>query len=171
MKKKTIAVVIILVILVFLTFLLLQPFQSPPDSVKRPRVQKPLTIEGNVQIYPTGQEAAPPILVYVAIADDPYERSRGLMYRHSLPDTVGMFFIYERQEILNFWMKNTSISLDIIFLDRDYRVVSIAEHTHPYSEDMIPSSHPARFALEVNAGFADKHGIKPGDHLILNRYP
>ncbi|MBU2650604.1 MAG: DUF192 domain-containing protein [Bacteroidetes bacterium] len=171
MKKKTIAVVIILVILVFLIFILFQPFQSPPEPVKRTGVQKPLSIEGSVQIFSSGQQTIPPIIVYIAIADDPYERSKGLMYRHSLPDTVGMFFIYERQEILNFWMKNTPISLDIIFLDRDYRVVSIAEHTHPFSEDMIPSIKPARFALEVNAGFAEKHGIKPGDHLVLSRYP
>lgn len=95
----------------------------------------------------------------IEIAETPNERQMGLMHRTSMPDSVGMLFIFERPHRQYFWMKNTYISLDIIYADEDKKIVSIQKYTIPFSEDPIPSYFNAKYVIEVNAGFCDKHGI------------
>ncbi len=89
--------------------------------------------------------------------------SRGLMNRSHLNSDKGMLFIFDEEEELSFWMKNTRISLDIIFVNNNLHIVQIAEHTLPYSEDPIPSIYPARYVVEINAGYCRKHQINTGD--------
>jgi uncharacterized protein len=84
------------------------------------------------------------------------------MYRKSMPDSCGMLFIFEEMQPLSFWMKNTHISLDILYLDNDYRIVSIAKNATPFSEVSIPSGKDAMYVIEVNAGFCEKNKIKEG---------
>jgi uncharacterized membrane protein (UPF0127 family) len=101
----------------------------------------------------------------VEIADDPVEMMRGLMYRLNMDNEEGMLFIYPDEAIRTFWMRNTYISLDIIFIKADGTIDSIAEHTTPLSERIIPSEGPSRFVLEINAGQSDALGIEPGDRV------
>jgi uncharacterized protein len=103
----------------------------------------------------------------IEIADEEAERMQGLMYRDSMPEMSGMLFTFTVEEPLNFWMKNTRISLDIIYISAEHKIVSIARNTKPYSLDQIPSNKPALYVVEVNAGFTKRHRIKEGDLVIF----
>jgi uncharacterized membrane protein (UPF0127 family) len=90
---------------------------------------------------------------------------RGLMYRKSLPDGHGMLFDFGREQPIEMWMKNTFIPLDMIFIDGDGRIRSIAENTKPLSRRLISSRGRVRAVLEINAGTARRLGIAPGDRV------
>ena len=108
----------------------------------------------------------------VEFAHTDAERARGLMYRKSLPEGQGMLFDFQRDENVMMWMKNTYVSLDMIFIRADGRITRIAENTAPLSERLILSGGPVRAVLEVVAGTARKLGIAPGDqvaHPMFNR--
>jgi uncharacterized membrane protein (UPF0127 family) len=101
----------------------------------------------------------------VEVADDPAERTRGLMFRERLPAEQGMLFDFGASAPRSFWMKNTLVPLDIIFIGEDGRVRNVAANTIPFSEAPVPSSGPVRYVLEINAGLAAQHGIHPGDRV------
>ena len=101
----------------------------------------------------------------VELATNDEERSRGLMFRKELPEGKGMLFDFKTEQPVAFWMKNTYVSLDMIFIRADGRILSIAENTEPLSERPVPSGGPVRGVLEVVAGTAKKLGIKPGDRV------
>lgn len=105
----------------------------------------------------------------IEIADTPAERTQGLMYRRSLPADAGMLFIFDSAQPLTFWMKDTFISLDMVFVNDSKEIVSIARSTIPLSEALIPSGGDAMYVVEVNAGFCDTHGIREGDSIDFAR--
>lgn len=105
----------------------------------------------------------------VEIADTDSARTRGLMQRTSLPEGSGMLFIFPREEARSFWMANTPLALDILFVDADSQIVSIAKYTRPHSQESVPSNAPAQYVLEMPAGFADSHGVLEGDRLTWRR--
>jgi uncharacterized membrane protein (UPF0127 family) len=107
----------------------------------------------------------------VEIADDDAERSHGLMYRQSLPDDRGMLFHFQEAEMASFWMRNTPLSLDIIFIGVDGRILNIADHTTPYSEAPVPATGLTRGVLELRAGRAAELGIRPGDRVRHRIFP
>lgn len=108
------------------------------------------------------ETAAGPVTLNVEIADDDAERSRGLMFRESLADNAGMLFHFQEPEMASFWMRNTILSLDIIFIAPDGRILNIADHTTPFSDAPIPAEGLTRGVLEIRAGRAEALGIKPG---------
>lgn len=91
------------------------------------------------------------------------------MYRNELLAFSGMLFIFPQETLLSFWMKNTPLPLDIIYINASFTIVHIAENTTPYSTIRIPSKHPARYVLEVNAGFCRQHGIAARDRIEFSR--
>jgi len=101
----------------------------------------------------------------VEIADTEQARERGLMFRKELPPGRGMLFDFHRERQVGFWMKNTLISLDMIFIDGRGRIVSIAQDAKPMSEDVIMSGGQVRAVLEVDGGTARRLGIAPGDRV------
>ena len=101
----------------------------------------------------------------VEVADDPTERSEGLMYRETMADNAGMLFLYPAPQQVQFWMKNTPMSLDIVFVRADGTIARIAERTTPFSEDMIPSGEAVSAVLEVKAGMMHQLGVRVGDRL------
>jgi len=101
----------------------------------------------------------------VEVADDPAERAEGLMYRQSLADNAGMLFLYPKPQPVEFWMKNTPLSLDIVFVRADGTIARIAADTTPMSEDRIPSGEPVVAVLEVRAGTMRQLGVAVGDRL------
>lgn len=103
----------------------------------------------------------------IEIADNKAERDLGLMYRRSLPEDSGMYFIMDENKEQSFWMKNTYISLDIIYINEDYEIVSIAQGTTPLSQTPIPSNGNAKYVVEVIAGYCAANGIEVGDKLDL----
>jgi uncharacterized membrane protein (UPF0127 family) len=101
----------------------------------------------------------------VEVMRTPEERAKGLMYRRELPEGRGMLFDFSPEQNVSMWMKNTYISLDMIFIRADGRILRIAEKTTPESEAIIPAGGPVRGVLEVIAGTARKYGIAPGDRV------
>ncbi|MBN2459693.1 DUF192 domain-containing protein [Candidatus Woesearchaeota archaeon] len=102
----------------------------------------------------------------VEVADEPGERAQGLMHRESLDESKGMLFIFEQQETYSFWMKNTLIPLDIIWIDEKQKVVHIARNAQPCTGQECPSINPgaqAKYALEINANLSERKGISVGD--------
>jgi len=101
--------------------------------------------------------------VEMATTED--EKQTGLMYRKELPDGKGMLFDFSPEQQISMWMKNTYISLDMIFIRADGRILRIAENTEPLSTKIISSGGLAKGVLEVIAGTAQKYGIQPGDRV------
>ena len=101
----------------------------------------------------------------VELASNDAERSRGLMFVKSLPEGQGMLFDFKRDQPVSFWMHNTYIPLDMIFIAGNGRILHIAENAKPLSDDLIPSQYPVRAVLEVIGGTAEKLGLKPGDRV------
>ncbi len=93
------------------------------------------------------------------------QKSRGLMHREHMPRNHGMLFLYDPPRKTGMWMKNTHIPLDMLFIDADGRIVKIEENTEPMSTHTISSGEKVRAVLELNAGQAAEHGIKPGDRV------
>ena len=102
----------------------------------------------------------------IEIADDPDKQARGLMFRPALAADAGMLFVYDPPQPASFWMRNTMIPLDMIFIDDTGRVESIAERTDPYSERVSSSQGDVRAVLEINAGLSRALGIGPGTQVI-----
>ena len=106
-----------------------------------------------------------PIRAEIARTED--ERSTGLMYRKKLPDGKGMLFVFDRDRILSFWMKDTLIPLSIAFIGYNGRILEIRD-MQPRDLSSIQSGRAARYALEVPQGWFDRVGLNVGDRLILD---
>lgn len=99
----------------------------------------------------------------VEVARSPQDKSRGLMYRTEVPSGTGMLFPYEEPTEIQMWMRNTYVSLDMVFIRADGRVLRIAAYTEPMSDDIIGSHGVATGVLEIGAGEASRLGLKAGD--------
>lgn len=108
-------------------------------------------------------------VVDIEIADSEPERSQGMMYRSSMPFERAMLFIMEYERPQSFWMRNTKMSLDIMYVDGNFEIVTIYKHTQPYSESPIPSFIKAKYVVETAAGFCDKFGIEEGNFISFSR--
>jgi len=110
----------------------------------------------------------------IEIAADDAARERGLMFRDTMPADHGMLFLFEHPTAQTFWMKNTHIPLDILYFDKNYKLISMQQRVPPCRSagndcPVYPSSGPAQYVLELNAGSADKLGVKEGDILKVAR--
>ena len=144
--------------LVLGVFLTIVPAHASSAKAKLERV----TVEaaGGVQVF------------QVEVVREERARNRGLMYRRHLATDHGMLFDYDPPVAVGFWMKNTYIPLDIIFIANDGKIIRIAENAVPFSLDHIPSGGKIRGVLEINGGLSAKLGIKVGDkvrHRLFNR--
>ncbi len=99
----------------------------------------------------------------VEVADTPAKRELGLQYRRELAADRGMIFLFPAPSVQSFWMKNTPLPLDMIFIASDRKIVGIVEQTVPFSLDSRSVGRPSQFVLEINGGLAKGHGIKAGD--------
>lgn len=109
---------------------------------------------------------SPTIKIDIEIADNDYERQLGLMNREAMEEMQGMLFIFPDERYQSFWMMNTLISLDIIFINSSKEIVTIHKNTKPLSEQSYPSSKLAVYVLEVKAGFCDRHNVNLGDKVF-----
>lgn len=101
----------------------------------------------------------------VEIADNDYETQTGLMYRTELGDNESMLFIFPNSDYRSFYMKNTKIPLDIIYISEDKTIVSAQKNAKPYDETSLPSEVPAKYVLEINAGLYDEWQLEVGDRI------
>jgi uncharacterized membrane protein (UPF0127 family) len=114
----------------------------------------------------SGEFETSQVTVMAEIARDEHERNTGLMYRRKLPEGEGMLFVFERDQILSFWMKNTFVPLSIAFIAFDGRIVDIRD-MEPQSLTAVKSSRSVRYALEVPQGWFIRQEIREGDRIIL----
>jgi uncharacterized protein len=138
-----------------------QPEKSGADAAPAAAPTEQLTID----------TATGPVRLEVEIADTDAERARGLMFRESMADNHGMLFDFPVPEQASFWMRNTVMSLDIIFIGVDGRILNIADHATPYSDDPIPAAGLTRGVLEIRAGRAEALGIHAGDRVHHRIFP
>jgi uncharacterized membrane protein (UPF0127 family) len=132
------------------------------------------TIEQHIEFTKEGvleikKDSTTTIKLDIEVADNEYKRQTGLMYRTLLDEKQSMLFIFEDEKQRYFYMKNTYIPLDIIFINEDKKIVSAVENAKATDETSLPSSEPIQYVLEVNAGLFKKWGLEVGDQIKFNR--
>lgn len=156
MKKKAGIIVLALVVGIF--------FSCGDDEKESVIETAEITFkkEGELFLLKGGEQIKK---IDIEVANTPYERETGLMYRMSMENDQGMLFIFPGEAPRSFYMKNTYISLDIIFYNKDSTVVSFHENAQPLNVTSIPSNHPAQYVLELNAGKVKEWNIEVGDKI------
>ncbi|TXE07499.1 DUF192 domain-containing protein [Gelidibacter salicanalis] len=144
------------------------PLHSCKDEQK---TIQPVTIEFKKEGELIIKKANDSILKTIAIeiADNDYQTQTGLMYRDQMDADHGMLFIFPEEEYKSFYMKNTKIALDIIYINADKTIVSFQKNAQPFSEASLPSNAPAKYVLEINAGLADAWQLEVGDKIEYTR--
>ncbi len=120
-------------------------------------------------VIETAKGARPSVTVELARTDA--ERARGLMFRKSLAPDAGMLFLFDESQEHSFWMQNTLIPLDMIFIADDGRIVGIVERAEPLTTTPRTVGAPSRYVLEVNGGWAAAHGVARGDRVRFEGVP
>jgi len=143
--------------------------KSPAPKAERAS-SCPTDLTGNLDLprgHVTFSDAPGRPRVEVELARTPEARERGLMYRTSMPDDAGMLFSWSDEQVRSFWMRNTCLPLDMLFIDADANIVGILEQVPTLNEDSRRVPCPAAHVLELNAGWARAHGIEPGQRVKL----
>jgi len=153
---QVIAVIAVLALIIFLAF---------PDLLKKHNAEDEYYFkkEGELTFYSAENEKK--ATIDIEIADTDFDRQLGLMKRKSMEENQGMLFIFPFERGQAFWMRNTLISLDMIFVSAQKEIVTIHKNTKVLSDQSYPSTKPAMYVIEVDAGFSDRHNIKEGDKI------
>lgn len=176
-KSTNISKYILLAVLIIVAgYFVYSNFIKKDDSVNSPVIIDPKERIKNIKEPPFKKEGELEFVskdgktqikkIEIELAEDNTERMQGLMYRKSMDDTQGMLFLFDKEELQGFWMKNTIIPLDIIYVNAKKEIVKIYKNTTPFSEKDLPSEKPTLYVVEVIGGFTDKFGIKEGDKII-----
>ncbi|MEN7547726.1 DUF192 domain-containing protein [Rapidithrix thailandica] len=169
MKKHSYSFISLLAI--GLSVFLLTACGDAKNSTSQKRRNKPsepiFKKEGELTFLTSGGESITKI--DIEIVDQEYEIQQGLMYRSHMADNKGMLFVFPDSQPRSFWMKNTEVSLDIIFVNELMEIVSIQENTTPKSEYSIPSEGNAQYVIEVVAGFCVKYELKAGNKIEFKK--
>ena len=131
---------------------------AEPETPAAPEI--PFRIDGELDIIREGVAIR---TLAIEIADNDSTRERGMMQRTSFPPSTGMLFLFDFEQMQTFWMGNTPLGLDLIFINADSVIVSFAKYAVPYSDEPINSLAPAQYVLEMPAGWVDSNGILEGD--------
>lgn len=172
-KRQKIALLGFIALIILIVFILslskggnknTEPQTAYEVHTDEPQFQK----EG--ELYFIRQESGDTIKkIAIEIADNYKDREQGLMYRSTMADSLGMLFIFDRAEEQSFWMKNTKLTLDILYVDDSGKILTLHKYTKPYSEEGIPSYEKARYVVEVVGGFTDRYKIDRGDEIRFER--
>lgn len=127
----------------------------------------PFTHQGNLSVL--DKDGKNKMDFEIEFATGEYETALGLMYRNSMQSNRAMLFVFPEEEMRSFWMENTYISLDIIYINKNKEIVSISKNATPLSRESRPSEAPAMYVLEVNGGICDKYGIEKGDKITFEK--
>jgi uncharacterized protein len=148
-----------IVILAVILFLIIQPFSKKESADTEYMFKKDgeLTFTDSLNNQKTK--------IDIQIANNDFDRELGLMFRKQMDENKGMLFIFPDEARQSFWMRNTLISLDMIFVNALNKIVTIHRNTQTLSDQSYPSSAPAKYVIEVNGGYCQKHGINEGDKI------
>jgi len=139
------------------TFLLFQFFHTPALAARAE-----VTIQG---------QKGKSVKVKVELALTEKQREKGLMFRKKMSENAGMLFVFDTDDVKTFWMKNTLIPLDMIFIDKSLKIVGIVENAEPQTLSPRSVYIPSRYVLEVNGGFSKKQGLAAGDQVYFSGVP
>ena len=138
---------------------------APTTTNTAPSMPEPsFTKEGELSII-SGESGNVIQRIEIEKAENDEERARGMMFRKSMPDSQGMLFLFEESRPQSFWMKNTLIPLDIIYIDETKKITTIYANTIPESETSLPSKGNAKYVLELRGGYCQDYGVKVGDNV------
>ena len=155
--------------ILFVLFLNSLSFINCKEDKKTIRQTKvSFTKEGKLSIYKFADSTQ--ITIDIEIADTDFDIQTGLMYRDSMENNQGMLFVFENDEERFFYMKNTKITLDLVYINSNKKVASFQKNTKPFDESSLPSDAPAKYVLEINAGLVDLLSISVGDSLSFSEY-
>ena len=145
---------------------MLDACQNTPDDKLKPKTDKKhITFKKEGKLTVTDSAGQTKAVFDIEFARDDYERETGLMYRESMKDDQAMLFIFGDEKPRYFWMKNTYIPLDIIYIDAGKRIVKIIKNAKPLDETALPSKRPIKYVLEIKAGLSDAYGFKESDKV------
>lgn len=139
-----------------------------PKRIDGPSEEISFTKEGELEILRAETDTVLAKLD-IEIADTEYETQTGLMYRRDMAPSQGMLFIFDSAGLHSFYMKNTLIPLDLLFIDEDLRVATIHKNAQPLDASGIPSRVPVQYVLEVRAGLTERWGVSEGDKIRFER--
>ena len=134
--------------------------KSTPVQTYEPKFTK----EGELSFLNADKDSVGPVLA-IEVARSAEEQQYGMMYRKSIPENTGMLFFRPREEQQSFWMRNTYVPLDIIYIRADSSIVNIVDNAIPLTDQSLPSLGPALYVLEVAGGFCAQYGITAGFHI------
>jgi uncharacterized protein len=163
----------VLLILALIAVFTYQPSRTPVSTTRSTnQTNQPSEYEfvkqGEVRFMTAKQNFI--VAIDVEFAQDDAERQLGLMYRDKMAENQGMLFVFDDETVRSFWMKNTILPLDMLFINAKNEIVTIHKSTTPYSEESYTSTKPAKYVVEVNAGFTDKYKIAVGDRITWRRF-
>lgn len=168
---------IAIVILVAGYFILSSLLEKPvvPDKniqkkmeTKQEKPEPPFKKQGELEFLKAGSKKVIS-KIDIEIAENDSARMMGLMFRKSMEENRGMVFIFDKADIQSFWMKNTIIPLDLIYVSDKMEIVTIIKNAKPFSLESRPSTKPAQYVVEVNGGYTDKLGINTGDYIKFQK--
>lgn len=176
MKRNTGKIVAIALLLAFVGWIVFTSIPMGGDSGgsrKSPRTavkeyEPKFTKEGELWIA-DGETQDTIKKIDIEIADNETETQYGMMYRKHMDPNTGMLFFMDSERQQSFWMKNTYVSLDIVYINSNFEIVSIQKNAEPLNTQSLPSEGPALYVLEVIGGFSDTHGIGKGDKIFFER--
>ena len=125
------------------------------------------TNECNLTIFKASDSTK--VTLDIEIADTDYDIQTGLMYRNSMKKNQGMLFVFDNEQERFFYMKNTKIPLDLIYINANRDIISFQKNATPFDESSLPSKAPAKFVLEINAGLVDTWDVSIGDRVDFNQ--
>ncbi|MBC2839759.1 DUF192 domain-containing protein [Robiginitalea sp. SC105] len=139
---------------------------TPKTPLERETVS--FTKEGVLRILDAETDSIK-VVLDIEIADSEYETQTGLMYRNEMRDDRGMLFVFDAPALHAFYMKNTMMPLDILFIDSNLEIATIRQNARPLDESSISSGVPVQYVLEVNAGLSAKWGLEAGDRITYQK--
>lgn len=174
-KNLFVQITVVIILLGFVVYFVLSNFILNKPSVTNSDLERAMknkityTFQKEGELVFTTHNGETISKIDIEIADDDQQRELGLMMRRSMNEDNGMLFIFPYETYQAFWMKNTIIPLDIIYVNAQNEIVKIYKNTEPYSEKSLPSGKPSIYVVEVNGGYTDKYGIKEGDKIVWKR--
>lgn len=157
----------VVVLLLFLSVLIYSCKEEKKHS-KVTRVEIAFKKEGDLSLFKASNDSLIKHLD-IEIADDEYQTQTGLMYRKSMKNSQGMLFIFPDSQYRYFYMRNTEIPLDIIYIDKNLTIVSIQKNAKPFDETSLPSEGPAKYVLEINGGLSTTWNLEKGDKIEFSK--
>ncbi len=162
-KNNKNTIIASVVIVVIIAAFILSQINFQPAKEENNIARYGFTKEGVITLFKTSGEKI--FTLDGEFATNDYERMRGLMFRTEMKENQAMLFLFPAEEMQSFWMRNTFISLDIIFINEKKEIVTIHKNTTPQSDQGLPSSAPSRYVLETVAGFSERHNLQIGDKI------